>query len=319
MEIKNINYQIHPKYGLAYRDITILERFKTFKFIIPFLVRSIKEHVFIPTFINYKKLEKQTDDYKLSSFISKGYYCINIAEKDITTLKLLCNGSVLEILESKHSKDPKELTFNDTIRGYDNNNFPDLIKALSMLLKRNKKINRLICQLLSRNEYKIQEVNLHVNEPRDYHIWTLSDPFASLKTNHHSFHRDTSINCIKIMLYLSDVKECNGPFTYVIGSHRWNNCLWDKIVRRTIRLSGLYKRDDLSKRKFSSLPKFLQIKNEIFLEELNDPIYRTLILNNIQYFLSQTENLIIFDPYGIHQGGIVNKGKRIALQLIIKK
>ena len=54
------------------------------------------------------------------------------------------------------------------------------------------------------------------------------------------FHRDPGINkCIKVFVYLNDVQEGGGPFTYVKGSHRYGK-YWSLHKQRFFGAGGSY-------------------------------------------------------------------------------
>ena len=69
------------------------------------------------------------------------------------------------------------------------------------------------------------------------------------------FHIDSNGKCfVKVVLYLSDVGEEQGPFGLVRGSHRWAEGSEERIFRRAFDKSDLVIRSAKKRRMFLSLP-----------------------------------------------------------------
>ena len=68
---------------------------------------------------------------------------------------------------------------------------------------------------------------------------------------------------------------------------------------------------------------FQNIREKFYIEIIwNDFIFQKfkekVIIDKEKMFTSDKGNLCIFDPAGMHRGGICNKGTRIALQILMK-
>ena len=103
------------------------------------------------------------------------------------------------------------------------------------------------------------------------------------------WHRDSvNMNEFKAILYLSDVKEANGPFTYLLGSHN------DQNVVDSIRDCGV---------------KYNQLRlseNEVSIIENKFKLKKTT-------FTAKAGTLILVDTRGIHIGSPIKEGTRYAL------
>jgi len=98
------------------------------------------------------------------------------------------------------------------------------------------------------------------------------------------WHRDTFIKKqLKFILYLSDVKNSNGPFTYVQGSH--------KIRKKII---DFVKRPRRNMRRYQSYSSNQKIE-----------------------LTGKSGSLIIVDTSGVHRGKPIEEGSRYALTLYI--
>jgi hypothetical protein len=113
-------------------------------------------------------------------------------------------------------------------------------------------------------------IYLEMNETK------LIEKSASLQKSQ-NFHRDPGVNkCIKIFIYLNDVEEGGGPFTYIKGSHRLGR-YWNIFKQRFYGLGGCYPDIDNLETKIDS--------KDIF------EIY------------GKSGSVIIADTTGIHRGG----------------
>ena len=124
---------------------------------------------------------------------------------------------------------------------------------------------------------------------------------------------------MKILLYLTQVKPDNGPFQYVLGSHRLGDGLGGRLIRRTLHRAGdLQKWNPESRRRFMALPRFLRRKAEIGGDLLDGTDVVDALLQAERSFTSDDGNLILFDNAGLHRGGLVENGRRVIAQIILR-
>jgi hypothetical protein len=134
--------------------------------------------------------------------------------------------------------------------------------------------------------------------------------------NHIKFcHVDTTPpSFMKIMYYLTEnVDIDNGCFQVIPKSHTQNKNKMDWLIRKSVKDLRLTDSNNI----YKLYPEYQ--KSHTFLIDYDD---------NNDYFLKIKENLvsfntpydfILFNPMMIHTGGYVYKGKREALQIVIKK
>lgn len=103
------------------------------------------------------------------------------------------------------------------------------------------------------------------------------------------WHRDSvNVNEFKAILYLSDVEEENGPFTYLLGSHD------DTNVINSINFCGIqYGQLRLTEEEVLKIEKKFNLKKTTF--------------------TAKAGTLILVDTRGIHIGSPIKKGARYAL------
>ncbi len=128
------------------------------------------------------------------------------------------------------------------------------------------------------------------------------------------------MNRLKAMVYLSEsVAQEQGAFSYVVGSHLWNRDRGEMIVRKAIRTSGLYLRDEATRRMFAALPSWLQLKNDIGSELEAGAGQARQMIEHTRVYPSSSGRLVVFDPNGVHCGGVVRRGRRDAMQVVFCK
>lgn len=174
-------------------------------------------------------------------------------------------------------------------------------------------INDALLNFFNKKPANLVHFNIHINDENDNFVFK-HDEHDFFDDEMNFFHVDTNLNTLKIMIYLNDVNsQEEGAFEYVLGSKELFT-MKEFFIRRVLRKIGAYKRDERGKKMILSLPKSLRIKNE-FSDYSKDSLLGKYIRSKSKLFLAK-QNVIIFDPLGIHRGGRVKKGKRTAIQLV---
>jgi hypothetical protein len=127
-------------------------------------------------------------------------------------------------------------------------------------------------------------------------------------------HVDSTIGWMKCLVYLTPVELGNGPFSYVLDSNKWN--LLDYVATKVTDKMQLNDTDPKTRERFSALPKIFQKKTHFGYDVIDPETIRDL-LKREKKFTSTDGNCIFFDSDGIHRGGMVKNGRRIALQIAL--
>jgi len=163
---------------------------------------------------------------------------------------------------------------------------------------------------------KVANVVLHIAKPTDqnYKQFLYDCKTVSKTTN---LHIDPKENVIKSMMYLNEITEDDGPFSYIEKSNRWTYSKEQDIFGRAIS-TGSYCHTPESRAVVFQLPKQLRVSHNFgrLLQDGTEEQER--LLKQEKLFTSDKGNLCVFDPAGMHRGGICNKGNRIALQILMK-
>tara|TARA_A100001388_G_scaffold277082_1_gene266804 strand:- start:1329 stop:2345 length:1017 start_codon:yes stop_codon:yes gene_type:complete len=163
---------------------------------------------------------------------------------------------------------------------------------------------------------QVKNVVLHIATPTDQN-WKqfLYDCNTVTKTT--NLHIDPKEDVIKSMMYLNDITLDDGPFSYVEKSNRWIYDDLQNIFGRAIS-TGSYCHTPESRAVVFQLPKQLRISHNFGRVLLDNTEEQQNIIDKEKMFTSDKGNVCIFDPAGMHRGGICTKGTRIALQILMK-
>jgi hypothetical protein len=165
-------------------------------------------------------------------------------------------------------------------------------------------------------QLQVKNVVLHIAKPTDQN-WKQFLYDCKTVTRTTNLHIDPKEDVIKAMMYLNDITENDGPFSYVEKSNRWIYDDLQNIFGRAIS-TGSYCHTPESRAVVFQLPKQLRISHNFGRVLLDNTEEQYRILEQEKLFTSDKGNLCIFDPAGMHRGGICKTGNRIALQILMK-
>ena len=302
MRIPSIDYRTHPAYQYT---PTLRDRYEALRTFMPWFFSGLKQRIRVKPSIC-------TDRCDLGR---NGAVAYRIPSETITQLRNYAQPYIDQILENKKKKaacvsKEKAMGIEEKVMGVPKQKSPEFHKAVMNVVEE--------LHLISRAEHyrgyplHLTHLVVQVGDPedsdwRDHFIdMGMKDPPTAY------FHIDGSIGNMKVLIYLTEVGEENGPIGYIFGS---NHVLG--IIENAIRYGNDKPRLDNcrpeQRKLFAALPRILQKKSE-FGNDIQTG-YDELI-NNEHHFLSARDgNLFLFDPNGIHRGGMVTAGRRIILQM----
>lgn len=130
-------------------------------------------------------------------------------------------------------------------------------------------------------------------------------------------HRDASGGDLKAIIYLSDVGERNGPFSYVLGSNRMRISRLDDLICEANDSNGLGATDPTARRRFAALPRRLRQKGA-FGNDLTPASPLSEGINAGLWAIKAPKgSIVLFDTKGIHRGGMVVEGERRVITCVI--
>ena len=124
-------------------------------------------------------------------------------------------------------------------------------------------------------------------------------------------HIDSSGYCtLKVVLYLGDVGDDQGPFGVIPTSHRWEQGSLERVHRRAFDRSPLVSRSPGQRKSFLSLPAPLQVKAEFGGDMPAGAPETAALIARERVMTGPRGQLNLFDPEAIHRGGHARQGER---------
>tara|TARA_B110000008_G_C16975986_1_gene565911 strand:- start:3226 stop:4200 length:975 start_codon:yes stop_codon:yes gene_type:complete len=261
---------------------------------------------------NNKDLDQEYLENEIRHFFCDGFMALkNVELAQSLDLKL---KDQINFCKKKLEDVPfSQRTFEDCVTGFGRKSYPLLFKEIEEEIFSVNLLAKIILGFFSGIKPILVHFNIHMNHEDDELVFKHSkDDLFEDEMNF--FHVDTNLNTIKIMIYLTDVRGPeHGAFEYVRGTQKLYG-FKNFLKRRVIRKMGAFRRDDIGKRKLLALKSQYRMKNEFSDFSSKSPL--GVMINERKKSVHDGSNLIIFDPLGIHRGGRVKKGKRLALQLV---
>lgn len=163
----------------------------------------------------------------------------------------------------------------------------------------------------------VKDINPQINNLTD-DFW--QDQFADIKLPNSRttyVHFDAGYRVLKLIIYLSQVDPKNGPFSYIRGSNRLKVGFWEGLVRRANDYAGLSSTSAKARKLFTALPQALRMKCALGADIPDRSPASEWIIANEWYVTSQNGDAVLFDPFGLHRGGLVTEGERVVLTIVI--
>lgn len=163
----------------------------------------------------------------------------------------------------------------------------------------------------------VQKVVLLFSKPNDVHYrGFMLDCKEEPETI--CYHIDPKEDTVKAMIYLNDIDEEAGPFSYVPQSNRFMIDPVQQIFGRSI-TTGSYCHNPDARRSVFRLPKQLRVSYNFGRLLLDGSDMSNKVLENHEVYTSDKANCVLFDPGGgIHRGAFCKNKNRVALQVLMR-
>lgn len=162
------------------------------------------------------------------------------------------------------------------------------------------------------------DVNPQINDTTDT-FWRDVFPDVRLQTPPPTayFHRDASGGDLKAIIYMTDVSEKTGPFSYVVGSNRMKIKRLDDLICEANDSNGLAGTDPRARARFAALPSRLRQKGSFGNDLTPDSALGREIGQGMWAVKAGRGSIVLFDTKGIHRGGMVEDGERRVITCVI--
>ena len=165
---------------------------------------------------------------------------------------------------------------------------------------------------------KLVDVNPQINDTSDS-FWRDIFPDTELKALPPTAycHRDASGGDLKAIIYMTDVDERNGPFSYVIGSNRMRIDRLDDLICEANDSNGMAGTDPAARARFAALPRKLRQKGAFGNDVTPDSPLGREIGQGLWAVTAGRGSIVLFDTKGIHRGGMVEDGERRVITCVV--
>lgn len=315
MKLPHIDYAAHIAYGRLFEKPTLGLRARALARMAPSLTRFM--------ILEARTLARRTWT-RLGKRTSRPTHADVLRRDGIVVLRVGSNlrariGAAVELHLAKLGKRlatiaPADTKFEDAQLVLARLDAPEVFEAVEEMLEVQGALDLVRQYLPGRG--KVKAITLQWNRAGERH-W--SNKFADLEAINSTaewLHVDTGSGVFKAIYYVSDeVTAESGAFSYVVGSNNRYTSLIDRLIRNAADRSGIGGTDREDRRMFNALPRFFQRKADFgfdVVDEAAEPLKaRERVCS------SADGNLILFDNFGMHRGGMVRKGERVILQIIL--
>ena len=191
-----------------------------------------------------------------------------------------------------------------------------LYEAVEALL-RDARVIEAASEYLGR-EARLVDVNPQINDPTDSfwrEIFPDRDDGRLPKAAY--FHRDASGGDLKAIIYMSEVGPKNGPFAFVLGSHRLPIGRLDDLICEANDSNGFADTRAETRRLFAALPSRFRQKGSFGNDIPDEDPVSDEILGSAWSITGPKGAIVLFDTKGVHRGGMVEAGERRVITCVL--
>ena len=251
----------------------------------------------------------------LKTIVSNGAMDLSLTGDQLREMREILAPHFKRLEERLAQKAPEDRKFDETRLAMDPDSYPDIYRWFNEAMRQAGVLEAASAYL--GRQVSLAQLAPQINDPTD-NFWSNHFSDVGVEDSPCDYcHVDATYNVLKMIVYVNEVGADNGPFSYVVGSHRAAARFWDGMIRRANDYAGLSWTRQPYRRLFYALPRTLQRKGAFGADLASDNRYIPAILDNEQYFTTETGNGILFDPGGIHRGGMVQQGRRLAVGIML--
>ena len=305
------DYATHPAYGQLFGSPRLSTRLAALRRLLPILrEQAVRRYKYGQSF---QPAIAPGQSALAGDMIRNGAVAVHLTSEEMARISTGA-APFVAALEARRAQTPpgQARTWKDTSLPIGKDEAEQLYKDVRTALKTRGILGA--AETYVGHAVKIKNLDLQINDPTDAH-WRNHFADAGVPDPSTAYMHIDSVRRVKCMIYLTDVTDRTGPFSYVLGTNAIRLGFLEDIIRKANDISRLDRCDRETRELFSALPKVLQRKSE-FGNDLHDSMPEVAaLLASEHFFTSDDGNLILFDNNGIHRGGMVLEGKRIILQV----
>jgi hypothetical protein len=350
--LPDVDYDAHPAYGGTFPRATLGERFaslkvfaKTFAFVgirrivdyenMPLLTKEaggvrmnfamavryiamfagIRASRLFRTLAGQRRVAVPSNPALLNRIRTDGVACLTFSATEIEDIRRVTSPAFAKLDERRAGIPIEKRKFDDNVYWCTRSADPQALPTVEGIFKRYGITDAASAYL--RRPVCVKHVNAQIND-QDYAFWKrtfadtpVPDPWGTY------LHIDATSGILKCAIYVHEIGLDGGPFCYVRGSHAAKIGWFEGMVRQTNDFSGFSGRKPEARKKFMALPAFLRKKADFGADVLDDSAETNRMREAHFAITSNYGNCILFDGGGIHRGGMVNKGERRCVFILL--
>lgn len=265
--------------------------------------------------LNSQAAPSLSDSPVLASLRDHGVAVVKIDEQARDSLQAAAKDHFRKLTDRRRARDNQKREFEDSRSTVSRASEPELFDHLEALLRASGVMDAASAYM--GREVQLADVNPQINNVSDS-FWRdiFPDmPDAPLPPAAY-YHRDASGGDLKAIVYMSDVGPQNGPFTYVLGSHRAEVRRLDDLICEA-NDHGLSATDRTTRLLFAALPKALRKKGSFGNDLEPESDAARMIVERSWSIEGSAGSIVLFDTKGIHRGGMVELGERKVITCVL--
>jgi hypothetical protein len=350
--LPEIDYDAHPAYGGMLPKPTLRERIaalnvfvRTFAFVsirrivdydnMPLLTKEagfsglnfatalryiamyarIRTSRMIGTLTGARRPATPANPALLNQIKSDGIVCLTLSSGEIEQVRAVTNPGFAKLDERRAGIPLDKRKFDDNVYWCTRSSDPQAFATVEQIFNRYGIIEAASAYL--GRPVGVKHVNAQIND-EDYAFWKRTFPDTKLADPWGSYlHIDATYGMLKCAIYVHEIGPDGGPFCYVRGSQNAEIGWFEGMIRRTNDFSGFSGRKPESRKKFMALPRFLRKKADFGGDVPDNSVDEQRLREGHFSATSNYGNCVLFDGNGMHRGGMVNKGERRCIFILL--
>ena len=243
-----------------------------------------------------------------------GFLQLRLARRDRAEI-LGAAGPYFEILEARRAGIERgRRIYTDGQLDTRRSQAPDLFAVLEQALESAGILPSVRSYLGCRAE--IRKVTVQMNDEWDSHWRKHFEDRGLPLPDTAFFHVDNTYGVVKVIVYVSDVTQTSGPFSYAPGTNRIHyGFLEGLLLRATDVWIDAWPEH---RAQLLTLPPSFRKKAKLGDDIPADSDWARWLLEREQVATSADGDLLLFDVMGIHRGGMIERGERQILQIMMR-
>lgn len=310
--LPDIDYTVHPVYGRSAPRPGVGARiagYFRYAWIVGYLLRIKLCH-----FVKRRRWTITGPTPQLDALQRDGLVPLRMSREARTNMEGATRPYFDRLEERRRGVGPGHRKYADGQLDTTRTSAPELFAAVERMLTDAGILESVRAYLGSRAE--VQKVTVQMNDEGD-DFWRA--PFEKLGVplpRTAFFHVDNTYDLVKVILYMSDVTDTSGPFSYVPGTHKIRlGFVEGLLLRATDIWCDVWPQN---RALILTLPRRFRRKAK-FGDDIpaGDP-WGQWLLEHERVVTSADGDMLLFDVMGIHRGGMVERGERRVVQIMMR-